>query len=175
MSECLELILSSATPVYFPLLSDSSLHRWAVQRELPGKILLRNIRSNFTFDGVITLINVSFSNKFSEEKVIGTNHFPLLVISLCRWQDFVLGNKPISKLQRIIIKDISIRFIIGTSSTAPWFIFQRNSAHDTCCLLEKGNIWLGFRLYSISGAESRQRHRRIIEYPRYYYAHLPFL
>uniref|UniRef100_A0A1I8EED9 F-box domain-containing protein n=1 Tax=Wuchereria bancrofti TaxID=6293 RepID=A0A1I8EED9_WUCBA len=57
MSECQELILSSATPVYFSRFTDNSLHRWAVQEKLPKKILLRNIRTNFTFDGVITLIN----------------------------------------------------------------------------------------------------------------------
>uniref|UniRef100_A0A2K6WB92 F-box domain-containing protein n=1 Tax=Onchocerca volvulus TaxID=6282 RepID=A0A2K6WB92_ONCVO len=57
MPECQELILSSATPIYFARFTDSSLHRWAVQEKLPRKILLRNIRANFTFDGVITLIN----------------------------------------------------------------------------------------------------------------------
>ncbi|VDK77958.1 unnamed protein product [Litomosoides sigmodontis] len=57
MPECRELILSSATPTYFAYFTDSSLHRWAVQDKLPKKILLRNIRANFTFDGVITLIN----------------------------------------------------------------------------------------------------------------------
>ncbi|KAK6108564.1 F-box-like family protein [Brugia pahangi] len=57
MSECQELILSSATPVYFSRFTDNSLHRWAVQEKLPKKILFRNIRTNFTFDGVITLIN----------------------------------------------------------------------------------------------------------------------
>uniref|UniRef100_A0A0R3RW11 F-box domain-containing protein n=1 Tax=Elaeophora elaphi TaxID=1147741 RepID=A0A0R3RW11_9BILA len=57
MPECQELILSSATPVYFARFTDSSLHRWAVQEKLPKKISLRNIRANFTFDGVITLIN----------------------------------------------------------------------------------------------------------------------
>ncbi|CAG9536119.1 unnamed protein product [Cercopithifilaria johnstoni] len=57
MPECRELILSSATPIYFACFTDNSLHRWAVQEKLPKKIILRNIRANFTFDGVITLIN----------------------------------------------------------------------------------------------------------------------
>ncbi|VDM97162.1 unnamed protein product [Thelazia callipaeda] len=57
MPECEELILSSTIPVYFTRITDSSLHRWAVQENLPRKILFRNIQANFTFDGVITLIN----------------------------------------------------------------------------------------------------------------------
>uniref|UniRef100_A0A915PQJ8 Uncharacterized protein n=1 Tax=Setaria digitata TaxID=48799 RepID=A0A915PQJ8_9BILA len=57
MPECQELVLSSATPVYFARFTDSTLHRWAVQEKLPRKIFLRNIRANITFDGIVTLIN----------------------------------------------------------------------------------------------------------------------
>lgn len=59
MSECAELIASSVSPKYFVALSDRTLHRWATQERLPRKIQLRNIFSNFTLDGIITMINVS--------------------------------------------------------------------------------------------------------------------
>ncbi|KAL3985767.1 F-box-like family protein [Acanthocheilonema viteae] len=81
MPECRELILSSATPIYFACFTDSSLHRWAVQEKLPKKILLRNIRANFTFDGVITLINAL---QIRHPELFSDTFQPTISVACCR-------------------------------------------------------------------------------------------